>query len=218
MNELIISLAVNGRENYEANLRGLEKSIKDLWEGDNRIYRAFPGFVTPHDVMPYQFKFQLIKQAVKDGYTRIWWLDSTMRLKNNISDLLTNSDSGIVAFKNLGHELKNYISDLAVGNLIDSGLLDGTQHLNFIDQTWGGAVGWDFNNPVALIVFNKVLQQIELGSFLTTGSERKGFIAHRHDQSCLSVIFDRYNVKLLPYGVIAAKPDVTELTYIQYGD
>ncbi len=56
------------------------------------------------------------------------------------------------------------------------------------------------------------------GSFETNGSDRKDFVSHRHDQAVMSVLFWRHKYKLLPYGTIAAKADITEQTALQYGD
>jgi len=49
-------------------------------------------------------------------------------------------------------------------------------------------------------------------------NEYPDFKAARHDQTAMSFLFHFYQIPLLPYGVIAAKPHVTEETYIQYAD
>ena len=47
-----------------------------------------------------------------------------------------------------------------------------------------------------------LIRQSELGSFNEGGSDREGFVAHRHDQAVMSVIFKRYKVKMYDYGYI----------------
>jgi len=213
---LIITLSVNGRENYQAKSVNLENSITKYWGGDYRVYKGFPEWCTPHEVIPYKFKFDLIRQAKKDGYNRVVWLDSSIRLNrfgNDLMYLFENNDHGIFAFDNLGHPLQNYISDIAVKNL---GIT--AAELDKIPQTWGGAIGFDFTNQKAFDIFNEIYAQSTTGSFETSGSTRPGFISHRHDQAVMSVIFWKHGYKLLPYGTIAAKADVTEKTYLQYGD
>lgn len=213
MKDLIISLAVDGRESYSNFVLGLEKSITDFnWQGDVRIYKEFPDYCTPHSEVPYQFKYDLVKKALFDGYSRIWWLDSTMRLNGNISDLFLMTD-GVVLFDNIGHPLYKYISDAAVDNI---GI--PKNKLKEVKQTWGGAIGLDFNTKKAEFFFGEILQQIRLGSFLESNSDRDGFVAHRHDQAVLSGLAYMNDIKLLPYGVIASKKDATEKTLIIYGE
>lgn len=213
MKDLIISLAVDGREAYSKKVIGLEKSIAGNWKGDVRIYKSFPSWCTLHSMVPYKFKYDLIERAKDEGYKRIYWLDSTMRLikGKNIVDLLDQSKYGIVAFDNLGHPLKNYINDTAIKNT-------NISELDGVKQTWGGCVFWDFNNEMARLLFNSVMMQAMIGSFNDDETNRKGFIAHRHDQAILSWLFHSAGIPLLDYGIIAAKKDVTDKTYIVYGE
>lgn len=212
MKDLIICLAVNGRENYTERLKGLEKSLSS-WEGDVRIYKEFPEWCRPHSEIPYAFKYDLIQRAIDDGYKRIFWLDSIMRLipGKNISQLLDESPKGIVAFHNLGHDLEKYINNTAIRNL-------GIESLEGLKQTWGGAVFFDFSKDTAMYVFKDLMGEIKKGSFNDDNTQRENFIAHRHDQAVLSYLLYAYAVELLPYGIIAAKNDLTENTYVQYGD
>lgn len=212
MKDLIICLAVNGRENYQEKLMRLEESLFD-WQGDIRIFRNYPEGCRTQQEVPYAFKYDLINQARQDGYTRIFWLDSIMRLiaGKNISKLLDEAEHGIVAFHNLGHDLEKYINDTAIKNL-------GIESLEGIKQTWGGALAFDFTKDTACYVFDEIIKHIELGSFNNDNTQRENFIAHRHDQAVISYLLHTYGVKLLPYGVIAAKKDVTNETYIIYGD
>jgi len=206
----LISLAIDGREKYTDKLIGLENSLHN-WPYDTRIYKAYPGYCTPNDVIPYKFKFDLINQARLDGYTRIVWLDSSIRLLKNPIELF--GEHGIIAFDNLGHPLWKYISDKARNNL---GLSEA--QLKLIPQTWGGAIGFDFTRDKAGEIFAEIYRQSTMGSFETAGSHRSGFVSHRHDQSVMSCIFWQHKYKLIDYGYIAAKADVTEKTYLQYGD
>lgn len=215
MKPLIISLSVDGRERYSEKVKGLEQSLipfKD--EFDVRIYKEFPDWVTPHSEVPYKFKYDLIKKAVGDGWKKIFWFDSSMRVLKNPFGLLNNSENGVVAFHNIGHNLyPRYLSDVAETNLSIY-----PNDITKVESTWGGALGFDFNMSLPYWLMVELTRQIDLKSFDELGSKRDGFLNHRHDQSCLSVLFDYAKVPLLPYGVIAAKKHVTEQTYIQYGD
>jgi len=195
---VLISLAVNGREHYAFKSIKLEESLATNWEYDCRLYKAYPDYCTPHTVIPYKFKFDLIKQARKDGYDRVVWLDSSIRLAS--TDLLSLMDeSGIIAFDNLGHPLWKYISDKAAANLNV-----GEAEIKMIPQTWGGALGFDFTKDKACEVFEEICKHSMDGSFETNGSRRTGFISHRHDQAVISVLLWKHKIKLLPYGEIVS--------------
>jgi hypothetical protein len=212
MRPLIISLAVNGRDNYIEIQKKLIDTLHLAGDCDTWILNEYPEGVTSQKEIPYKFKYDLIKQAYEKGYTKIFWLDSTMRLVKNPFDLLEISDSGIVAFDNLGHPTYKYITDLAVDNL------KCNDYIYDVANTWGGALGFDFEKPLAKIILDEILHQAEIGSFNNGTSTREGFVAARHDQSVNSVIFHNHNIEIFVYGFIASKRDLTEKTYIQYGD
>mgnify|MGYP006360548119 CR=1 FL=1 len=212
MKKLIVSLAVNGRENYVEKQKKLIETLPIAKDCDYWILNEYPDYVTPHSVTPYRFKFDLLKKAQELGYEQVFWMDSSMRILKDPFELLDKAAQGIVAFHNLGHPVKHYITDLAVKNT------DATAFLDIIESTWGGCLGFDFRKALPRLMLKWTIYQSEIGTFDEGGSVRPEFKAARHDQSCLSVLFFQNEVLLLPYGVIAAKPHVTEETYIQYAD
>ena len=208
---VLLSLAIDGREKYTEKSINLQTSIAQHWPYDVRLYRSYPMYCTPHEIIPYKFKFDLIDQARRDGYNRVVWLDSSIRVIGDPCQLF--GEEGIFAFDNLGHPLHKYISDIAVRNLNIS-----PADLMRIPQTWGGAIGFDFTRDKAGEIFAKIKEHSTNGSFETNGSRRKDFVSHRHDQAVMSVLFWKHKYKLIPYGTIAAKADVTPQTILQYGD
>lgn len=212
MKPLIISLAINGRDNYIEKQKKLIETLHLAGDCDTWILNEYPKGVTPHEITPYKFKYDLIKQSYDTGYRKIFWLDSTMRLLKNPFELLDQSKDGIVAFDNIGHPIYKYITDLAVENL------NCENYLHNIKNTWGGALGFDFEKPNTMQILIDIHIQSEIGSFNNGISVREGFVAARHDQSVNSVIFHNWKINILDYGVIAAKKHVTDKTYIQYGD
>lgn len=212
---LIISLAIAGRENYPYIQKGLIKTFPVAGDCDTWIFNEYPNGITTHKEVPYLFKFDLIQRGLELGYDKIFWLDSTMRILKNPFELLGKQEKGIVAFHNLGHDLyPRYISDVAEYNLAPYYRM----HVSKVKGTWGGALGFDFSKSYAHKILSNLFEQATLGSLDDGISEREGFIAHRHDQSVLSVLFDYYQIPLLEYGIIAAKKDITPKTYIQYGN
>lgn len=194
----LISLAIDGRERYTELSKGLEASIAKYWEYDTRLYKSYPSYCTPHNVIPYKFKFDLIRKAKDEGYTKVIWLDSSIRLAHSSLTLLFD-DNGIIAFDNLGHPLWKYISDKACKLL---GVSEA--EVKKIPQTWGGAIGFDFTRDKACVIFEEICLASTSGAFEDGGSAREGFVSHRHDQACMSAIFWKHEIKLLPYGNIVA--------------
>lgn len=209
MKTLLVSYASKGREDYHKGLLRLIDSAL-LFDLDIRVYspdmsideyngvkiiKDMPEGFVGHKDIPYRFKFDLIRQAVLDGYTKIIWLDSSLIIKKDLNELFNHSCG--FCFHNLGHPLYKYISDAAVKNLEVS-----NSELMNVPQVWGGAFGLDFNRLNTDQLFNEIVRQSELGSFNEGVSTREGFIAHRHDQAVLSMLFDRYSVKMYDYGTI----------------
>lgn len=221
MKDVIVSFSTKGRENYNGMLLRLIDSCKEHWKGDLLIYSPdhelseykgvtiHKGWPDPvgiksytHAEMPYQFKTALIQKAIELGYERIIWLDSSMQLKKDLTPLFDH-EFGITTFHNLGHDTWKYLSDDAAIKLWgDTIYLD---KLKTIPQIWGGAFALDLTKSVACNFFEDLKVWSTNGSFKESGSKRDGFIAHRHDQSVMSVLL-HYRNNMLPYGQILCPP------------
>jgi hypothetical protein len=233
MKDVIVSFATKGRENYGGMLLRLIDSCIEHWNGDLLIYSPdhelseyrgvtiHKGWPDPvgmksytHQEMPYQFKTALIQEAIELGYERIIWLDSSMQLKKDLTPLLDNSESGIVTFHNLGHPTWKYLSDEAELTLKEVGYFGfglknsegDLPELEKIEQIWGGAFMLDLTKLYAFRFFDDLKEFSTNGSFKNGGSVRPGFIAHRHDQSVMSVLLSEYPHDMLPYGQILCPP------------
>lgn len=205
MKTLLISYASKGRDDYHKGLLRLIDSAL-LFDLDIRVYspdlpvdeykgvKILRDSVTPHSEVPYKFKLDLIDKSIQDGYERIIWLDSSLIIKKDLNELF---DGAGFCFHNLGHPLYKYISDIAQSNLL-------LQNIGLMDtpQVWGGAFGLDFSNPLSHKILLALKRQSDIGSFNDGGSDRDGFIAHRHDQAVMSVIFKRFGLKMWDYGYI----------------
>lgn len=219
--DIIVSFATKGRENYNGMLLRLIDSCLEHWKGDLLIYSPdhelseyrgvtiHKGWPDPvgiksytHAEMPYQFKTALIQQAYEMGYERIIWLDSSMQLKKDLTPLF---DNPMTFFHNLGHPTYKYLSDEAqdMFYISDNELLK-------VEQIWGGAFALDFTNEATKVFFNDLKYWSTNGSFKNAGSRRDGFVAHRHDQSVISVLLylkeHAVNTRMLPYGQILCPP------------
>lgn len=228
MKDVIVSFATKGRENYHGQLLRLIDSCKEHWPGDLLIYspdhdlwmyrdtiihHSWPDPVGiqsfTHADMPYQFKTAMIQKAIELGYERIIWLDSSMQLKKDLTPLF-DTPTGVTVFENLGHPTWKYLSDKAAFLLF--GQVDYFDWLKTIPQIWGGAFALDLTRTVASEFFADLKEYSTNGSFKESGSTREGFIAHRHDQSVMSVLL--YNkCNMLPYGQILCPPHDTTGEY-----
>lgn len=223
----LVSFSSRGREDYNQKLLRLIQSAKQNWHGDMIFFSpdsphekfldvqiihawpkasCFPAFT--HSEMPYHFKISLIEMARQNGYDRVAWLDSSMIIQKDLTPLF-DAKTGITVFHNLGHPLKNYISDDACK------LLKVTEKkLETIPQIWGGALFFDFTVKNARTVFEKIKEFSINGSFRDGTSTRPGFVAHRHDQAVMSVLVHG-KCNMLPYGKIKCPPHDTTG---EYGD
>ena len=136
MKEVLVSVASQGRENYnKAQLNLIRSSLNTSngrnWYGDYLI-RSVDGYVDQylgvqittgwpvteefgvswqHADMPYQFKPYAVWEAYEKGYKRVLWCDSTIRIIKNPNNLWDKcNELGILAWDNEGHPLKNWIS------------------------------------------------------------------------------------------------------------
>ncbi len=209
--KVLVSVASNGRENYnKAQLTLIQSSIYH-WNGDYMM-RSVDGYcenyygidiklggwpVTKkygtawqHADMPYQFKPYAIQEALEAGYKQILWCDSTIRLVANPFPLWQQCQkTGIMAWNNEGHPLKPWIAPHAEKIIgINSFALE---------QIMACCIMFDFDNPITKIVFDEWIECSRNGAFLN-----KGFNNHRHDQACLSAIMHKHKVPIQPYGAL----------------
>lgn len=202
----------------------------DHWVETYRGYTIHKGYPKPkaiksftHQEMPYQFKTAMIQLAVEQGYERVWWLDSSMQLVRSLEPLMETfkvfspggytgqvdvdpviEDRSIITFHNLGHPTYKYLSDNAKWLL--NSYFDTNKTLKEIPQIWGGAFMLDFTKENARNFF-EMLKLFSLnGSFKDGPGTDPEFVAHRHDQSVMSVILSRYKHTMLPYGNILCPP------------
>lgn len=233
VDKCIVSWSSSGRENYPASqLRLIKSCIDSGWNGDY-VMQSLDGYCdnymgvdielgrypncndfplnNNHAEIPYCFKPTLIYEAYERGYTKIVWCDSTIRMSKNIDPLLKlASENGIVAFDNLGHPLKNWISDIAVQKLNISEL-----ELQSINQIMACVIIFDLENEIGMQCLKEWIEASHDGVSFQNGyvSNRKGFVAHRHDQSILSGILYKKNISLLPYGKLVYPPHDINFEY-----
>lgn len=225
MSKCIVSFASTGRELYpKAQLR-LIKSIKDAgWDG-GIIMQCLDGYVdeylgvnielggypfskkyelrNSHAEIPYAFKPEIIQVARERGFEQVIWCDSTIILaKEPLYSLAHAKEHGVAAFHNLGHDLYKYTSDVCLAH---QGITE--DELMGIPQIMACCIVFDFTNEKGIDAFERWVEASRDGvSFQNYGSEREGFITHKHDQATLSLIIWKLGIPLLPYGKLVYSP------------
>lgn len=219
----LISFSSKGREDYNAALLRNIKYANRFFSGDMLYYsldadgntlagtevrRGLPNGCPTHKEVPYGFKPWLFKEAYDLGYRKILWMDSTICMVRNPKAIFDRmSRDGYVAFHNIGHDLKHYISDAAVEST-------GIQLNENPYQIMACVVGFDLDHPAGLELFNKWFELAQDGkSFQNNGSFRHEFKTHRHDQAVLSALLWKMNGNLLPYGRLVYQPHDTNGEY-----
>lgn len=222
--DVIVSFCSKGRENYCGQMLRLIDSVKEHWKGDMLVYSPdhhlseykgitiHKGWPQPkglknytHSEMPYQFKTSMIQLALEQGYERIIWLDSSMQLKKDLTPLF-DSEWGITTFENLGHPTWKYLKDSRHWDSM------GEKRIKNIPQIWGGAFAFNFQTINAPLYFDIIKEYSMNGTFKDGVSSRAGFVAHRHDQSVMSLILHE-RCTMLPYGQILCPPHDTTGEY-----
>ena len=224
-----------GRENYpSAQLKLIRSCINTGWDGDY-IMQTLDGYVDEYlgvkieqgaypkserwqlannnSEIPYAFKPELIQVARERGYEQVIWCDSSIRLFSDPTPLLELAkEKGVVAFDNLGHPFRNYVSDVCLKMLHIP-----YEELDKVPQIMACVVIFDFTNEKAVRVFDKWIATSRDGVSFQNGygSTRPEFVAHRHDQVVLSGLMYKEGIELLPYGGLCYHPN--EITK-QYGE
>ncbi len=238
MKEVLVSVASQGRENYNAAQLNLIRSSLNTnngrnWYGDYlirsvdgyvdeylgvKITKGWPetkefGVAWQHKDMPYQFKPYAVWEAFEKGYQRVLWCDSTMRIMKNPEPLWEKCNQrGILAWDNEGHPLKHWISDYAVQK---TGLQDMEAK-----QIMACCIMFDFSNPITETIVRQWIEGSRNNSFhhSTNGSNRPDFKTDRHDQSYLSALLSVHGIEVEPYGELAY-PHYTPIkpTFLNWG-
>lgn len=234
MKPCLVSFASHSRENYNTFLLGLIRSAKNIgWDGDYYI-RSFDGYIDEylevpiingsypkterfgdcwnHASVPWGFKPYLIWEAYEKGARQIMWADSKIRLVKDPKKYFDlAAERGVVAFDNLGHPLKFWISDFCKER---AGLTP--EDMEVAKQIMGCLVIFDLDHPKGMEVFMWWMLMAQDGvSFQNYASKRPEFKAHRHDQAALSAVLHKLKIPLEPYGGLCYPPfDVTK----EYGE
>ena len=185
---VIISCGVNGW--YGRGVSRLERSLHfEGWGGDMIFYKdEYPPNCPNHNDVPYYFKIAAFEEALKRGYTHVFWADASFwAVKNPVKLFDLINDQGYFFFSS-GYNLAQSVNDHA---LEVTGM--SRDEAEGATEWASGLVGINFENPDGKALYEKWKEYMDLG--LSKGvkhqnkdeSQDERFLAHRQDQSCLSL-------------------------------
>jgi hypothetical protein len=201
LNKVIVN--VGAGHWYAKGTARLVKSLQENgYEGAIMANYEIPHGSQTHAQNPYAFKVVAIDKALQAGYTKIFWMDSSIYSQldpNHIFDIVNKK--GYYFVKN-GYSVGQETSDFC----LDWFGVTRDQAMN-IPQIASGFWGMDFDRTKSLDIFNKWKEACEQGCFKGSRnhdgqSEDPRFLWHRQDQSALSLAIAPYKFKLDEMGPI----------------
>jgi hypothetical protein len=187
--------------------KGTARLVRSLQEGgyEGAIMAniQIPHGCTSHQENPYAFKVVAIEKALQAGYTKIFWMDSSIYCQlnpNHIFEIV--NEHGYYFVKN-GYSIGQETNDFCLkwfGVSRDKAME--------MPQIASGFFGLDMEREICKEIFNKWRDACNAGCFKGSRTHSKEdskdprFLWHRQDQSALSLAIAPYNLKLDDFGPI----------------
>lgn len=175
---------------YGQGVRRLERSlVYNGWPGEILTWKDdYPPNSHSHENYPYYFKIAAFEEALRRGFSHVLWCDASMwAVKNPIQLFDLFNDQGYYFFSS-GYNLAQSVNDAALDAVgISRDDAEGATE-------WAsGLIGINFDNPDGQALYRTWKEYMDMG--LSRGvkyqnkdeSKDPRFLAHRQDQSCLSL-------------------------------
>lgn len=180
----IVSLATNNGNYYQAIAR-LGDSLKGKFDG------TFLGFMGEESVQApkhannnYAFKLYAMSYARLLGYSKTFWLDSSVYAVKNVQPIFDYLDRQGYFFEDSGHQVGNWCND----QTLDYFKLTRAEAMG-MRMLSSGFVGIDFTKDTSVEFFERWKSSMYAGAFNGSWSD------HRHDQTCASIIANQMGLK-----------------------
>ena len=199
MKRCIVNLAVKGRENYPLGQARLLKALARWDSGsDAMMWTTYPAGCPTHQHIPYAFKYYCMRKAINRGYDMVFWVDSSVVPLKSL-DTLWNiiEDRGLLVFNNPGCMEDQFTSEDCLETLGCS-----IEEARKINQICGGVVGYNVRHVPSMRIFGNMERlALDKNAFAggTCESSSPRYVAHRHDQSCLSYLVHKYKIYPEPF-------------------
>lgn len=225
--QCIISYASMGRENYPQAMKRLILSAINVGHAvkdekmmlmvspdidvDNvngiLINKTFPIGMPSHKDVPYAFKPWLFKTAFEMGFEQVLWCDSTIVIYRKLNTIWDIAESlGACLFDNPGCPMRHWTSDDCMEK-INCPFSSETSAM--FNQIMACSMAFDYSNPRGKESFDEWFDICNDGvSFAgKSGSSRPDFRAHRHDQSVMTWLAQKYGIPLIAHGTLIYNND-----------
>jgi hypothetical protein len=162
-------------------------------------YTEYPKNCPIHQEIPFAFKFFCIQECIDMGYKNILWLDSSVIIKNTLSDVFDKIEKNGYFFIKNWHSIGSYCHDKALETL------KITREQSFmIPCIQGGNFGLNFEKQSSIQFIERMFQYINDGITFPGPYSNKERLAsnddrvlgHRHDQIAMSIEALRLNMNL----------------------
>lgn len=202
MKDIAIVTFYDDKERYILGQKRQQQSLKDVkYEGDYFAFNSFEAIQSPnHTDIPYAFKPYAIKKVKDMGYKIVIWMDSPVYAIKNIDKFIEAiTERCVLSFDNLGYTIGDYTSDACINHFNIS-----RKEAFEKQMIMACLMGFDFTQTLANKIFNEYYQsataEIYGGSWTNEANQVSGdnrVKGHRHDQSVMSILLDKYNIKPL---------------------
>lgn len=186
-NTIIISAGIGGW--YAKGIHRLETSLNFVgWPYAVKTWKdEYPEGSHNHKDVPYYFKISAFEWAIKQGYRKILWVDSSLwAVRSPIPIFGRAEEQGYFAFRS-GYNMAQSTNDIALKAANIS--RDEAEKIN---EYASGCVGINLDNPSGKALYQLWKNYMDIG--LSKGSREhdnqskdKRFLFHRQDQTCLSL-------------------------------
>ena len=219
MKRCIVNYACRGREDYPKGQARLQKCLAEgLGENNGQLFftHNLPPNCPPHEEVPYAFKYYAMKTAFDLGYEQVIWLDASVVILKSMEPLWQIlEERGILVFDNPGCP-ENFFTS---GDVLDHWGVS-IEEAKEINQICGGVVGYTMEGypKDGRHIFEQMMDWAQDGISFQGGSNTSPdpeFVAHRHDQSCLSWLVHSYMIVREPFEVLSYTSGMTDKTILE---
>ena len=190
---MIVSVGVNGRENYGDHAKNLQNNCNSLGIKNQIWINQYPPNSPSHQQAPYAFKYFALKHALDEGYKKIIWLDSICSIKGDTKELISILDNNGYFFPPDGWWVGQWCKDSALEPLG----INREESFN-IPVLAAKHLGFNFEDKRNIKILEDFKYYIDLnngetlrGSWTNNNKEVSSdprVLGHRHDQTVLSVL------------------------------
>lgn len=158
---------------------------------------------------PYAFKVYAIDKVRKQGFTKVIWCDSILKLIRPLDPIIERIEQKGIYLQHDGGCCGEWANDKSLEYF-------GVTRDEAMKQPciWACCMGFDFTHSITNDFFNKWKKACDDGIFcgywnnnLKTESTDERCKGHRHDQTCAQLIAYKMNIELLP-GIVNPNPNV----------